>query len=67
MVNLANPLAAAAIGMILLGERIQGGALGILLAVAGALAATRGVLLLTRTPPGAPAASAESRPLRPAV
>ncbi|UQX04281.1 DMT family transporter [Streptomyces sp. RerS4] len=50
VVNLANPLAAAAIGMILLGERLQGGALGVLLAVAGALAATRGVLLLTRTP-----------------
>ncbi|MYT18869.1 hypothetical protein GTW69_00940, partial [Streptomyces sp. SID7760] len=63
VVNLANPLAAAAIGMILLGERLQGGALGLLLAVAGALAAARGVLLLTRTAPGtapapAPAASA---------
>ncbi|GLV83019.1 hypothetical protein ACFXJO_32605 [Streptomyces lavendulae] len=69
VVNLANPLAAAAIGMILLGERIQGGALGILLAVAGALAATRGVLLLTRTPPGVPAPPrpAESRPLRPVM
>lgn len=50
VVNLTNPLAAAAIGMILLGERIQGGAFGVLLAVAGALAAARGVLLLTRTP-----------------
>ncbi|MEV7725267.1 hypothetical protein AB0P15_11100 [Streptomyces sp. NPDC087917] len=55
VVNLANPLAAAAIGMILLGERLQGGALGILLAVTGALAATRGVLLLTRTAPDATA------------
>ncbi|KOU20368.1 membrane protein [Streptomyces sp. WM6372] len=53
VVNLANPLAAAAIGMILLGERLQGGAAGLLLAVAGALAAARGVLLLTRTAPGA--------------
>lgn len=53
VVNLANPLAAAAIGMILLGERLQGGALGVLLAVTGALAATRGVLLLTRTAPAA--------------
>ncbi|MFD9407537.1 hypothetical protein ACFWBN_11045 [Streptomyces sp. NPDC059989] len=53
VVNLANPLAAAAIGMVLLGERLQGGALGVLLAVAGAAAAARGVLLLTRTPPAA--------------
>ncbi|MEV6953104.1 hypothetical protein [Streptomyces sp. NPDC051183] len=59
VVNLANPLAAAAIGMVLLGERLQGGALGVLLAVAGALAAARGVLLLTRTAPSAvPAAAA---------
>lgn len=53
VVNLANPLAAAAIGMVLLGERLQGGAMGILLATAGALAAARGVLLLTRTAPAA--------------
>ncbi|MFF4494973.1 DMT family transporter [Streptomyces sp. NPDC001546] len=52
VVNLSNPLAAAVIGMVLLGERLQGGALGVLLAVAGALAAARGVLLLTRTGPG---------------
>ncbi|MCX4529666.1 MULTISPECIES: hypothetical protein [unclassified Streptomyces] len=50
VVNLANPLAAAAIGMVLLGERLQGGMLGVLLAVAGAFAAARGVLLLTRAP-----------------
>ncbi|WP_185910878.1 DMT family transporter [Streptomyces sp. WAC07149] len=61
VVNLANPLAAAAIGMILLGERLQGGALGILLAAAGALAATRGVLLLTRSAPTAQ--PAESLPV----
>ncbi|MEV6731292.1 MULTISPECIES: hypothetical protein [unclassified Streptomyces] len=53
VVNLANPLAAAAIGMVLLGERLQGGAMGLLLATAGALAAARGVLLLTRTAPSA--------------
>ncbi|MEW2412760.1 hypothetical protein AB0953_03380 [Streptomyces sp. NPDC046866] len=53
VVNLANPLAAAVIGMALLGERIQGGAPGLLLAFAGALAAARGVLLLTRTAPAA--------------
>ncbi|MGW4683820.1 hypothetical protein ACWEPM_02665 [Streptomyces sp. NPDC004244] len=52
VVNLANPLAAAAIGTVLLGERLQGGPVGLLLAVAGALAAARGVLLLTRTAPG---------------
>ncbi|MFF3673823.1 DMT family transporter [Streptomyces sp. NPDC002120] len=51
VVNLANPLAAAAIGMVLLGERLQGGAPGMLLAAAGAMLAARGVVLLTRTPP----------------
>ncbi|MEU6314374.1 DMT family transporter [Streptomyces sp. NPDC047014] len=50
VVNLANPLAAAAIGAFLLGERLQGGAAGLLLAAAGAAAATRGVILLTRLP-----------------
>ncbi|MEU9175518.1 hypothetical protein AB0C90_01365 [Streptomyces sp. NPDC048550] len=58
VVNLANPLAAAAIGMVLLGERLQGGTMGILLAAAGALAAARGVLLLTRTAPSAAPAPA---------
>ncbi|WP_371619159.1 hypothetical protein [Streptomyces sp. NBC_00454] len=62
VVNLANPLAAAAIGMVLLGERLQGGAVGVLLAVAGALAAARGVLLLTRTSAPAPAPAAASAP-----
>ncbi|MGW7440629.1 hypothetical protein [Streptomyces sp. NPDC054849] len=52
VVNLANPLAAAAIGMVLLGERLQGGLPGLLLAGAGAFAAARGVLLLTRTHSG---------------
>lgn len=65
VVNLANPLAAAAIGMVLLGERLQGGALGILLAAAGALAAARGVLLLTRTPPGAPVSAAAAPAAQP--
>ncbi|WP_405435949.1 DMT family transporter [Streptomyces avidinii] len=50
VVNLANPLAAAAIGMVLLGERLQGGPAGLLLAATGALLAARGVVLLTRTP-----------------
>ncbi|MEU9038384.1 hypothetical protein AB0D45_26280 [Streptomyces sp. NPDC048352] len=66
VVNLANPLAAAAIGMVLLGERLQHGALGILLAATGALAATRGVLLLTRTAPAAQTAAPlpDSRPVQ---
>ncbi|RSS54658.1 DMT family transporter [Streptomyces sp. WAC06614] len=67
VVNLANPLAAAAIGMVLLGERLQGGATGVLLSVAGAAAAARGVLLLTRTPAApvpaaAPAAAPDAVP-----
>ncbi|MFD3781426.1 hypothetical protein [Streptomyces sp. NPDC058612] len=70
VVNLANPLAAAAIGTVLLGERLQGGAAGVLLAAAGALAAARGVLLLTRTTP-APAGGAQAprdaAPVVPAV
>ncbi|NXY93305.1 hypothetical protein HYE82_02535 [Streptomyces sp. BR123] len=64
VVNLANPLAAAAIGMVLLGERLQGGTVGLLLAVAGALAAARGVLLLTRTAPGQRADPARRGPRR---
>ncbi|MEN8654545.1 hypothetical protein ABCR94_29090 [Streptomyces sp. 21So2-11] len=55
MVTLANPVAAAVIGLALLGERLQGGPVGLLLALVGAAAATRGVLLLTRAPaPAAP-------------
>ncbi|MFE5192347.1 hypothetical protein ACFQ93_01415 [Streptomyces sp. NPDC056601] len=58
MVTLSNPVAAAIIGVTLLGERLQGGITGILLAAAGATLAGRGVLLLTRTSPQTP----ESRP-----
>jgi hypothetical protein len=36
VVTLANPVAAAVIGLSLLGERLQGGAAGLLLALAGA-------------------------------
>ncbi|KOV92597.1 membrane protein [Streptomyces sp. NRRL B-1140] len=55
MVTLSNPLAAAVIGLSLLGERLQGGPAGMLLALAGAAVASWGVLLLTRTaPPAAP-------------
>ncbi|MER5452130.1 hypothetical protein ABT065_41980 [Streptomyces sp. NPDC002764] len=51
VVTLANPLAAAVIGLSLLGERLQGGAAGVLLALAGAGLASWGVVLLTRTAP----------------
>ncbi len=51
VVTLANPLAAAVIGLTLLGERLQGGATGILLALAGAGLASWGVVLLTRATP----------------
>ncbi|MEU4654694.1 hypothetical protein AB0G32_12195 [Streptomyces sp. NPDC023723] len=54
MVTLANPAAAAAIGVALLGERLRGGAAGVLLALTGAVLAAWGVLLLTRAAPPAP-------------
>ncbi|PPS72401.1 MULTISPECIES: hypothetical protein [Streptomyces] len=53
MVTLSNPLAAAVIGLSLLGERLQGGPAGVLLALAGAGLASWGVVLLTRTAPAA--------------
>jgi hypothetical protein len=53
-VTLANPVAAAAIGLALLGERLQGGAAGILLALTGAGIASWGVVLLTRVVPAVP-------------
>ncbi|KND24881.1 DMT family transporter [Streptomyces acidiscabies] len=54
MVTLSNPVAAAVIGLTLLGESLQGGAGGILVAAAGAGLAGRGVVLLSRaTPEGA--------------
>ncbi|MGW6547318.1 hypothetical protein ACWGBH_31395 [Streptomyces massasporeus] len=51
MVTLANPLAAAVIGLSLLGERLQGGPAGVLLALAGAGLASWGVVLLSRVAP----------------
>ncbi|WP_308402593.1 DMT family transporter [Streptomyces sp. AC550_RSS872] len=51
MVTLANPMAAAVIGLLLLGERLQGGAEGVLLAPAGAGLASWGVVLLSRATP----------------
>jgi drug/metabolite transporter (DMT)-like permease len=46
--TLANPVAAAAIGLALLGEQITGGALGAVLVLSGAAVAAAGVTLLTR-------------------
>ncbi|MFI6370489.1 hypothetical protein [Streptomyces sp. NPDC050546] len=51
MVTLANPLAAAVIGLSLLGERLQGGPAGVLLALVGAGLASWGVVLLSRAAP----------------
>ncbi|MGC4950122.1 hypothetical protein ACLQ2N_28480 [Streptomyces sp. DT224] len=48
VVTLANPVAAAAIGLALLGERFQGGPVGLVPALLGTVAAVRGVVLLTR-------------------
>ncbi|CAL9643573.1 hypothetical protein SUDANB176_06411 [Streptomyces sp. enrichment culture] len=51
VVTLANPVAAGVIGLCLLGERLQGGPVGVLSALAGAGLASRGVVLLTRAAP----------------
>ncbi|MEU6373025.1 hypothetical protein [Streptomyces sp. NPDC046909] len=51
VVTLANPVAAAVIGLTLLGERLQGGPAGILLALAGAGLAAWGVVVLSRVTP----------------
>ncbi|MEW2180430.1 hypothetical protein AB0890_29410 [Streptomyces sp. NPDC005406] len=48
VVTLANPVAAAAIGLALLGERLQGGTISLVPALLGATAAVRGVILLSR-------------------
>lgn len=52
VVTLANPVAAAVIGLVLLDERLRGGAAGVLLALAGAGLASWGVVLLSRSTPG---------------
>ncbi|MEV1019563.1 hypothetical protein [Streptomyces sp. NPDC050264] len=62
MVTLANPVAAAVIGLSLLGERLQGGVAGVVLAGAGAVLAARGVLLLTRTPAPPSQARTQAQP-----
>ncbi|MEU9790253.1 hypothetical protein AB0E27_06435 [Streptomyces sparsogenes] len=56
VLTLANPLAAAAIGLSLLGERVHGGPAGVALAGLGAAVAGRGVVLLTRAPHRTPTA-----------
>ncbi|MDX3728365.1 DMT family transporter [Streptomyces caniscabiei] len=67
VVTLSNPLAAAVIGLSLLGEGLRGGVAGALLAVAGAVVAARGVVLLTRvTPEAAVRPMDHARPAGPA-
>ncbi|MFE8946059.1 hypothetical protein [Streptomyces sp. NPDC007856] len=51
VVTLANPVAAAVIGLSLLGQGLRGGPAGVLLALAGAGLASWGVVLLTRVTP----------------
>ncbi|MFJ9714596.1 hypothetical protein ACIRPQ_01375 [Streptomyces sp. NPDC101213] len=51
VVTLANPVAAAVIGLTLLGERLQGGAGGAFLALAGTGLSAWGVVLLSRATP----------------
>ncbi|AVH55280.1 MULTISPECIES: DMT family transporter [Streptomyces] len=51
VVTLANPVAAGVIGLSLLGERLQGGVAGVLLALAGAAVAGWGVVTLSRAAP----------------
>lgn len=78
VVTLTNPVAAAAIGLVLLGERLQGGLLGVIPALIGAAAAVRGVILLSRAqaegepeavaaPPVPAVSPAPSAPPAPAV
>ncbi|WP_328751858.1 hypothetical protein OHT57_40700 [Streptomyces sp. NBC_00285] len=50
VVTLANPMAAAVLGLSLLGEGLRGGAAGVLLALAGTGLASWGVVLLSRAP-----------------
>ncbi|MFF8711813.1 hypothetical protein ACF07T_10265 [Streptomyces sp. NPDC015184] len=56
VVTLANPMAAAVIGLALLGEHLRGGTIGLLPALLGTAAAARGVFLLSRAQAQAPAA-----------
>ncbi|MGW2288294.1 hypothetical protein [Streptomyces phaeochromogenes] len=51
LLTLVNPVAASVIGISLLGEGFQYGTAGTLIALAGAVAAARGVVLLSRPQP----------------
>ncbi|MDT0432250.1 DMT family transporter [Streptomyces salyersiae] len=62
VVTLANPVAAAAIGVALLGEHLQGGAAGLIPALIGAAAAVRGVILLSRAQDRTASAAAPRAP-----
>ncbi|MEU3759979.1 hypothetical protein [Streptomyces albogriseolus] len=61
MVTLANPLAAAVIGLGLLGEHLRGGAPGVAFGLFGAALAARGVILLSRAAEGTSAGPAEGQ------
>lgn len=67
LVNLSNPAVAAVIGVALLGETFRAGAWGWLIAAASAALAARGVILLTRSLPPAPAAQEQVAPDAPAA
>ncbi|MGW3936284.1 hypothetical protein [Streptomyces phaeochromogenes] len=54
LLTLVNPVAASVIGIGLLGEGFQYGTAGTLIALAGAVAAARGVVLLSRPQPHQP-------------
>jgi hypothetical protein len=62
VVTLANPVAAAVIGLSLLGEGLQGGAAGLLLALAGAAVAAWGLVTLSRSVPEPARPPAEEHP-----
>lgn len=63
VVTLANPVAAAAIGLALLGERLQGGTISLVPALLGTAAAAQGVILLSRAQAQtAPATAAVTAP-----
>ncbi|MDX3451551.1 hypothetical protein PV396_06215 [Streptomyces sp. ME02-8801-2C] len=64
LVTLANPVSAAVIGLALLGERLQGAAAGLLLALAGAGLAGWGVVALSRSTPEPVPASVPVAPER---
>ncbi|MEV6944780.1 hypothetical protein AB0N07_22780 [Streptomyces sp. NPDC051172] len=63
MVTLSNPVAASLIGLTLLGQGLRGGPEGILLALAGAALASRGVVLLTRATPAPVTSVDEEHPV----